>query len=77
MQNQAGHKNITINLIKELVEQYDVEGDGKLNIKGNVGRGGMVYGGMVTFTRIVVMPLPFVPFCTEMFLRSIKREFLF
>ena len=41
MQNQAGHKNIAINLIKELVEQYDVEGDGKLNIKGNVGRGGV------------------------------------
>ena len=42
IQNQAGHKNITINLLNELVEQYDVEGDGKLNIKGNVGRGGMV-----------------------------------
>ena len=41
MQNQAGHKNITINLLNELVEQYDVEGDGKLNMKGNVGRGGM------------------------------------
>ena len=42
MQNQAGHKNITMNLLNELVEQYDVEGDGKLNIKGNVGWGGMV-----------------------------------
>ena len=47
MQNQAGHKNITINHLNELVEQYDVEGDGKLNIKGNVGWGGMVLPLMV------------------------------